>query len=81
MSKHNRSFNRRQHQLSNKLLRGISVKQLKEDIINARIENDQWYAFNIRLLKRNYGKIAGHVFRNVKERLDRIARSRALANA
>jgi hypothetical protein len=67
------------HNLRNQILDGRAARQLKQDMVEKQVENDPWYQYNMGGLLRNLrlGKVAAHVFKNVQDRLYRIAHHRA----
>ena len=67
------------HNLRNQVIDGRAARQLKADIVEQRVENDPWYQYNMAGLMRNFrrGVMVSHTFKNVQERLFRIAHHRA----
>ncbi|MDE2096135.1 MAG: hypothetical protein KGL39_02745 [Patescibacteria group bacterium] len=78
----NRHRNHRRHanqQLRTAVLSGGAARQLKRDMVEARVEADPWYAYNMTRLVESFrlGRVARHIYKNVGERLQRIAHHRA----
>lgn len=69
------------HRLPNPVFNGLAVDEIKSEIVATRIERDPWYAFNAGQLFLNYklGRVPEVIYRNVKNRLNRIASHRATA--
>ena len=67
------------HNLRNQVIDGRAARQLKADIVEQRVENDPWYQYNVSRLVAAYraGKVVQHIFKNVAERLYRIAHHHA----
>jgi hypothetical protein len=67
-------------QLRNPVFTGRLAKEVKQEAILRAMENDPWYSLNMGLLQMSYrvGRCARHIYRNVGDRLKRIAHDRAV---
>ncbi len=80
MQKSNRSHRHQvNHNLRNQVIDGRAARQLKHDLVEQRVENDPWYKYNVSRLLASYraNRVLPHIFKNVSERLYRIAHHRA----
>jgi hypothetical protein len=82
MSKYNHNRQSRHYvnaNLRNQVISGAAARRLKHDMVEQTVERDPWFQYNMTRLVQAFrdGRVVLHIYKNVGERLQRIAHHRA----